>query len=193
MNIYKITFKGCAGAIYASYEGNFLRMLINDLKETPRAAYVYLYEGSLDALQNELKFVTITELKARTVADKVALFCIIHKEIKGFVYRAGKEEKANLKLVTVSRDLLEVYFRNTSYPLSASKSMADYVKHYNYVRDIHTNGLPTKVQSRFPDVYDREFERSLEGETLSAYWQHLHRIGWRKVDGSWRSPEILNK
>jgi hypothetical protein len=40
-------------------------------------------------------------------------------------------------------------------------------------------------------VYDREVERTLEGETLSAYWQHLLKLGWKKIDGTWHSPEAL--
>lgn len=184
-NIFKISFPDRAGAMYVSYEKGQIRMLLNELSETPKALYIYMMQTDIDALQKEFPSMRIAELTPKTVAEKVAMFCIVHKNIKSFVYRAGKEEKANLKLVTVSRELLEIYFNNAAYPMSASKSMADYVKHYNFIRDIQKNGKPEKIKTRFPDVYDREFERTLEGETLSAYWQHLHKLGWRKIDGVW--------
>lgn len=190
--IYKVTSSDFVGTAYAAYDDGILTMLICEWKPfgitgTVGSDMFPLKEWDLE----HSEMFTAKKLVAKSVADKVALFCIKYKQYKKLTYRATKEEKANLKLVTVTEDLLKAYFGNTQYPLTATKSMADYVRHYNTIRDLAANGSVVKVKSRFPEVYDREFERSLEGETLSAYWQHLIRLGWRKVEGTWRSPETL--
>jgi hypothetical protein len=181
---YKITLEGSTGASYAQYEDGTLRMFINEwskFTEPPRA--IPVKEKYLLAMHGAE--INVAELRPRSVADKVALFCLRHKELLKFTYRPMKAEKANMKDVTVNDEYLKLYFTNNDFPLNKNKSMADYVRHYNVVRNLAINGLPDKVKSRFPDVYDREFERSLEGETLAAYWEHLRNKGWRKVDGVW--------
>lgn len=190
--IYKVTSSSFDGTAYAAYDNGILTMLLCDWKP-------FTITGKLGAdmfplkewdLENSELF-TAKKLVPKSVADKVAMFCIKYKQYKKLTYRATKEEKANMKLVSVTEDLMKAYFGNTQYPLTATKSMADYVRHYNTIRDLAANGSVVKVKSRFPEVYDRDFESKLEGETLSAYWQHLIRLGWRKVDGTWRSPETL--
>lgn len=47
---------------------------------------------------------------------------------------------------------------------------------------------------KFPDVYDREFEKNLPSDKLPAYWQHLRSKGWEKQQtGSgvkvWKRPK----
>lgn len=188
--IYKVTSSSFDGAAYAAYDNGVLTMLICEWKfDSPECG-----ADMFPLKERYLKTSTIFSWKLlvpRSVADKVALFCIKYKQFKKLTYRATKEEKANMKLVTVTEDLLKAYFGNSQYPLTATKSMADYVRHYNTIRDLAANGSVVKVKSRFPEVYDRDFESKLEGETLSAYWQHLNRLGWRKVEGTWRSPEML--
>ena len=63
--------------------------------------------------------------------------------------------------------------------------MADYVRHYNTVRDLATNGKP--VKSAFPNVYDREYEKRIAEDVskLQRYWAHLRAHGWAKEDGTW--------
>lgn len=183
-NIYKITINGSKGAAFAEYRNGILTLFINEWSnDTEPPQYIPMFET---LLMQDQAIITVTLLVPKTVAEKVAMFCIIYKEIKGFMYRASKEEKANLKLVTVSRPLLETYFKNTSFPLSANKTMADYVKHYNTVRDITVNGQQ-KTSKEFPAVYDREFEKRISDDVskLQRYWAHLRALGWRKVDDIW--------
>lgn len=180
---YKIMLEGDSGAAYAMFQDGALKMFINEWsKFTEPPKYIPIQEKSFIAWSNDYK---VTALQPRSVADKVALFCLLYKQHKNLTYRAGKEEKANLKLVTVNNELLEVYFTSTQYPLTGTKSMADYVRHYNTVRDLATNGKP--VKSAFPDVYDREYEKRI-GEDVSKlqrYWAHLRAQGWVKNDGVW--------
>ena len=113
-------------------------------------------------------------------------FCAMYK---GVAYRAGKEEKANMKLVSVTKELLHTYFTATQYPLSSVKSMADYVRQYNAVRDLATNGKPVKQQS-FPDHPDSDYEKTLGPEKLSAFRMHLVQLGWKKVEGVWSKKDV---
>lgn len=180
-NTYKITVQGVAGSAYAMYKDSILRMLINELEGIP---FLLSAINLSEAAFLEQSGIKIQKLQAKSVADKVAMFCMLYKQHKNVSYYATKEEKANLKNVTVNEQLLTAYLTTNTYPLTGAKSMADYVRHYNTVRDLVTNGRP--VKSRFPDVYDSGYEKTIEGETLSAYWQHLIKLGWRKKDGAWQ-------
>lgn len=180
--IYKIVLPGTSGAAYAVFTDGVLVHFINEWSRfTEPPQYIPIKEGHFNAWATEYH---VTPLKSgHTLAEKVALFCIVFREVKGFAYHARKIEKANLKHVTVNRDLLLSYFNTFTFPLTSAKSMEDYVRHYNYVRDMTHNGKPEK--STFPDVYDREYEKRLEPGPLTLYWGHLRKLGWKKADGVW--------
>lgn len=178
---YKLTMKGVKGTAYAMFNDEVLHILINELEETP----VHLQRDRFFAMMQGFG-ITHQELHPKTVADKVAMFCMLHKKYKGFAYRAGKTEKANMRGVNVNEQLLDAYFTNATYPLTTTKTMADYVRHFNTVTDISRNGKPTK-KTNFPDIYDREYERTISDDVskLQSYWSHLREIGFRKVEGVW--------
>jgi hypothetical protein len=179
---YKVTNQ--YGTAYAMYEHGYLTMLLSELK--PQAGDLLHQDFPLTEFALEHSELYSSKLIVPTsVADKVALFCLLYKHYKKVSYRAMKEEKANLKTVTVNGQLLNTYFTNVNYPLSQTKSMADYVRHYNTVRDLATNGKP--VKSAFPNVYDREYEKRIAEDVskLQRYWAHLRAHGWAKEDGTW--------
>lgn len=113
------------------------------------------------------------------------------KAKRGTNYSAKKQEKVNIKNVVVSDDLLAAYFSTEAYPLNYSKSINDYIKHYNYIRDVSKNGKPEKAA--FPNEYNLSFERTLDSQTLPKYWQHLRQLGWSKTQrGVWIAPGELD-
>lgn len=185
-SIYKIKQTGKSGQAYVMYTNGLLRVLYYDFDEAIEA-YIPYKESNLVNIKS---LVVVELLEGRSIADKIAVFCAFHKKYKGFGYRVKEVERANIKQVSVSKSLLKLYFNYTDFPLSQAKSISDYIKHYNYVRDLLYNGKSMKA--KFPDVYDREFERSLEGETLSAYWRHLHKLGWKKADGIWQQQQTID-
>jgi hypothetical protein len=200
-NVYKLISE--IGTGYAMYTNEILETAYFEPKLSAReidsypGAWFPIHEQDLtgDHTRTNSIFKKYQLLVPRTVAEKVAMFCIVHKQEKRFAYNAGKVEKANLKGVSVTRELLDAYFKNTAFPLSNSKTMADYVKHYNTVRDLVTNGTPKKVTKEFPDVYDFEAEKRLKDDVskLQRYWAHLRALGWKKIGGVWMSPESLKQ
>jgi hypothetical protein len=176
------------GTLYAQYSNGWLQTLLCELDNNQPVdappGWNDFPLSEFDLLHSEMH--TAKELKGKTVADKCALFCLVYKQHKGHPYRANKVEKANLKNVTVNTDLLKTYFDNVNYPLNATKSMADYVRHYNTVRDLCTNGKP--IKSSFPAVYDKAYEQQIGDDVskLQRYWAHLRNLGWHKVDGVWQ-------
>jgi hypothetical protein len=107
------------GAAYAQYETGTLRMLINEFDNCGDVVFPAFPMHEADLVHHErLKAVVLVP---RSVADKVALFCIKHKEILKFAYRAMKAEKANLKDVTVNEEYLKMYFTNCDFPLNKNK------------------------------------------------------------------------
>jgi len=173
---FKFTKPGVKGAVYAIQEEKSITQIINEL-EQPTAP---LTLGSF--LQSGFQY---QELKPKTVQEKAAQFCLIYKKHKGVAYRASKTDKANLAHVTISEPLLNTYFTNYAYPLTGTKCMSDYVRHFNVIRDLSTNGTP--VKKRFPDVYDREYEKTISQDSgkLQDYWAHLRTLGFVKTDMGW--------
>lgn len=180
---YKILALKVEGTAYAVYQDGWLTMLISEMTHDEHLDFPLREKDLLDAAG----FWSVQHLAPKSVADKVALFCIKYKQHKNLTYRAAKEEKANLKLVTVNEQLLDAYFTHVNYPLNTTKSMADYVRHYNTVRDLATHGA--KPRGGFPDVPDSEYEKTLSPEKLSAYRLHLVQLGWKKVDGVWKQTK----
>lgn len=190
-NTYKVTGY-YQGVVYAMYKHGLLQMAIVELTNSEQLTtnnqcppgYDMFPLKEFDLLHSEL--LTATLLKPKSVAEKVALFSLHYKQHKGQPYRAMKEEKANLKAVTVTNELLNAYFKHVNYPLNTTKSMADYVRHYNTVRDLASNGAQAK--SNFPMVYDMEYEKTISTDVakLQRYWAHLRSLGWKKVEGVWQ-------
>jgi hypothetical protein len=187
-NTYKVTGY-FDGVVYAMYKNGILEMLLSDitmpLSCTP-PGYDMFPLKEFDLQHSEM--LTAKLLKPKSVADKVALFTLKYKQHKGQPYRAMKEEKANLKNVTVTEALLDAYFKHVNYPLNGTKGMADYIRHYNTVRDLAANGVQAK--SSFPQVYDKAYEKTISEDVakLQRYWAHLRTLGWKKVDGAWTEP-----
>jgi hypothetical protein len=191
-NIYKISLKGQRGALYIGYSNAKIKEALfmfepwieNTYFENLLHNHFPFHEGDLEQLRQRTEGSwDYNLLVPRNASDKLAMFTIAFRQYRNSPYTAKKNEKANITAVSVTKELLHIYFGLADFPLTYSKSISDYIKHYNYIRDIAANGKP--VKNSFPDVYDREFERGLEGEKLSAYWQHLNKLGWKKSDGGW--------
>ena len=184
---YKITIPLTKGAAYAHYEQGVLKyFLMSDLDAASATLLTAMpYVATTELELKRQTGILISELKPRTVPEKIAAFMIAYQQHKGVAYRPTKEERANLANVTVNAQLLNTYFTATQYPLAGLKSITDYIRHYNEVRDLAKNGI--RPRNEFPDVYDREFEKRISDDVskLQRYWDHLRTLGWRKADGVW--------
>ena len=187
ISIYKISIIHQKGAFYISYKDGFMKELLLEfdypmIPDTFNEAFDLLpYEEKY--IPNPTEFLKFEKLVPRTVQEKVVVFKMQYRGKFGVAYQAKKEEKANLKGVIVSPELLKTYFECNDYPLSVGKSMADYVKNYNFIRQITANGKP--IKTGMPDVYDREYEKKLDPTKIGVYWQHLRSLGWAYNDGTW--------
>lgn len=191
---YKVTSAYMKGHAFASYKSEELLMLICEWSHQHQDARIMVqnFPITLTGLECSEVF-TIKELVPRTVSEKCALFIMMFKEYRNVVYTPSKTERANLKLVTCNRQLLETYFKAKDYPLAGPKTITDYIRNYNAVRDLAANGRP--VRTSFPDVYDRDYERTLGDNPakLQLYWQHLRDLGWKKVDHTWTLNHLSTK
>lgn len=186
---YKLTIKGLTGSAYALYKKGTLSICVNELVATGNeqpATSVPLSEQHLKAAG-----FTIEALKPKSVSSKAALFVLMFKEHRNVVYTPTKIELANLKRVTISEQLLKIYFAAKDYPLAGPKTISDYIRNYNAVRDLAANG--PVVKSGFPDYFDSGYEKTLSPEKLSAYRLHLVALGWRKIEGIWVRNHLSSK
>lgn len=185
---YKLTIKGMKGCAYVSYKNDVLLMAINELKSTgcePVGGFV------IPLIKGHLAHFHCEEIKPKTVSAKAALFVLMFKEHRNVVYTPSKIELSNLRHVTMSEQLLKVYFAAKDYPLAGPKTISDYIRNYNAVRDLAANG--PAVKAGFPDYFDSGYEKMLSPEKLSAYRLHLVALGWRKIDGVWVRNHLSSK
>jgi hypothetical protein len=181
LKMYKMKMSGVNGAGYFMFKEGILRTLYYEFEEW---LGIFLPQREKDihdmkGFWNE-KGVTFVELVPKTTEEKLALFCAFFKEKRGSGYTPKQNEKNNIKNVMVTEKLLQVYFSNQTYPLSYAKSVTDYIRHYNYIRDIEKNpqGLAQRPQS-MPERPDTAYEKTLNGPALSSYREHMYKLGWR--------------
>jgi hypothetical protein len=190
--IYKLISTKGPGCAYLLYKGGRLNALNWEFnRELNHAEKNFITLPTTEQELAELRpvFVT-TEIKMRTATEKLKVFCMYFKAKRRSTYTPKKQERANIKEVVVSKPLLEVYFNNTDFPLNYAKSINDYIKHYNYIRDLAQNGKP--ATTRYPDQYEKSFEAKLTPQELPKYWQHLRRLGWTKNKlHQWVAPDQL--
>ena len=191
---YKITSRLMDGAIYLRYEKNELTTIALELTKSIDGEVWTAFTSKLPYqsawLSNLSGTFEVKELKAgRSVQDKVIMFCSAHKHFRGVPYKPTTLEKANMKGVLVTRELLDTFFKS---PL-ANFSMKNYIDRINITRDWQKNGMNKHLLNAFPNEYNREFELSLDPARLSDYWQHLRDHGWKKDErGYWRKQDLFN-
>jgi hypothetical protein len=182
---YKITGKLIPGSIYLRYEKGVLTAIAFELTDAMNEQVWNAFKQRLN-LQDNLKLLgenfEVKELgNGRSVQDKIVLFCSAFKHHRGIPYKPKEVEKANLKNVPVTRELLEMWFKS---PL-ANYTLDNYIKRINITRDWLHNGMNNHLLSAFPDDYDPSFEATLKGDRLTNYWAHLREKGWKKTDRGW--------
>ena|SRR6185295_17584410 len=178
---YKIKGRNLPGAMYLRYQNGDLTLIAIELTAQVDLTVWDMVMKRIPFSETQLHLGTDTfEIKrmdnARSVQDKVIKFCSAYKAYRGVPYNPTTLEKANLKNVAVDSKLLETFFQS---PL-ANFSMKNYIDRINITRDWAKNGMNAHLTFSFPDVYDKEFERGLEGDRLAAYWKHLRERGWVK-------------
>lgn len=119
--------------------------------------------------------IKISRLKSRTAKEKIVHFCHAYKVHRGTHYQPKEHEKSNIKAVPVNKELLDVFFASPIYNFTID----NYISRINITRDWVTNGMPSG--NKMPDYYDPQYERSLSGDQLQVYHQHLVSKGWEKI------------
>jgi len=140
----------------------------------------------------------LEDMQKMTAREKLIVFCNGYKASKKTTYSAKQAEKANIKTVQVNEELMKAYFNHTNYPLNVAKSINDYIRHFNFVKDLAANGTPKTNRKAFPEHYDRNYEYSLKGDEITAYHKHLRALGWESIYSpaggtTWKAPGLLPK
>ncbi len=188
---YKVTGKTIPGAIYLRYEKEQLTNVLLELTAPINEQIWVAFKTRLNSSDNLRMLQETFEVKelsnGRSVQDKLVMFCSAYKHYRNVPYKAKEVEKANLKNVPVTRGLLDTFFKS---PL-ANYTLDNYIKRINITRDWNLNGMNNHLANAFPDEWNEEFSRTLDGARLSEYYQHLIALGWQKDErGIWKN---LNK
>ncbi len=187
---YKITGKTIAGAIYIRYEKGTLTNVLFELNAPMNPQIFEGFKTRLKDTDNMRDLVGNFEVRelgiGRSIQDKLVMFNGAYKHYRGVPYKAKDVEKANLKNVPVTRELLDVFFKS---PL-ANYTLDNYIKRINITRDWHRNGMNNHLLDAFPEEWNEEYSRTLSGPRLSEYYSHLHGLGWAKDErGNWKRNE----
>jgi len=186
-SIYKVKSKAFNGTVYLRYhegeltnielpEGMDSQVFDNLFKAFRQKLPVNAFYDLAIGQSNQLFKMEFSPLAGRTVKEKTILFCAAHKNYRRVNYTAKDREKANLKAVPVTPELLDVFF---SSPLQHF-TIDNYVSRINITRDWQANGMPTKDSFRYPKDWSADFERTLSPDQLTAYHQHLRKLGYIK-------------
>ncbi|MBA9078960.1 hypothetical protein [Rufibacter quisquiliarum] len=181
VSVYKLKSDKLNGAMYLGFKDGILNNFASELN-VPLTDDQWHYlrqrlplrEANINELtQANLK---ITPVVAKSVQDKVILFCQFYKSYRGVSYVAKQLEKANLKNIPVNKDLLKVFFEDGLQNFT----LQNYINRINITKDYLKNGLPGAQATKMPDYYDRDFERKLGREEIQQYHAHLYSKGWVK-------------
>ena len=173
--IYRLKSPRITGTIFVLYrDGLFSALDGADAKLSPEQwAYllrtVPVQEGGWGTVA--LGTLTATLVVPRSVKEKVVAFCAAHKDYRGVVYVPKLLEKANLKDVMVTDELLKVFFES---PLQ-NFTLKNYIDRINITRDQARNGRAGT--GAFPNRWDAAFVATLNPEQLNHYRAHLRSLG----------------
>lgn len=187
--IYKLKSSRVQGVIYVCYrDGLFSNLDCADATLTAeQCGYLLRTLPPREAQLQDVNMGTLTAslVVPRSVKDKVVLFCANYKSYRGVVYVPKLIEKANLKDVPVTNELLTVFFES---PLQ-NFTLKNYIDRINITKDQARNGRAGTVV--FPNQWDARFAAGLSGETLTSYRAHLRSLEWRydSSRGIWVAPE----
>jgi hypothetical protein len=184
---YKVTGKLIPGAVYLRYEHGALTAMMLEFNGQINEQIWQSFKTRMGYSEN-MKLLSETfdvrELNsAKSLQDKIVLFCSSYKHYRNVPYKPKELEKANLKNVPVTRELLDTFFKS---PL-ANYTLDNYIRRINITRDWNKNGMNNHLADAFPDEWNEDYSRTLDGERLSKYYTHLIALGWKKDDrGIWK-------
>ena len=196
VKIYKITGKLFKGAFYLRFEKGYLTGVEYIFNESLTGDVWRSIHELMPQHENELKefcerrILVASQVKAKTLQDKIVLFNHFYKHYRGVAYVGKTVEKANLKNVPVTPDLLKVFFES---PLS-NFTMANYINRINITKDFARNGMKG---NKHPNYYDRDYEKTLGQTELNEYHKHLRALGWTSkyhpsTGTVWKEPDLFN-
>jgi hypothetical protein len=119
---------------------------------------------------------------------KITLFCDKYKHYTGVPYKVSAADSGKMKHVEINESLLNQYFTSDNFLFKNKYSISNLVKYYNELL-VEYKGVK---KSKFPNVYDRDFEKKLSGQELMNYWSHLRQIGLKPVHHPLNNKQIID-
>lgn len=178
---YKATHPDMKGNFILEYEDGILKSITNTHPESSYYNDWVVLMSHLIYQKNNLFVIKdkfIIE-KQQGTNDRIALFCTYYMRYKnGLKYKVSPADSGKIKLVDATDALLKVYFESTTF-IFQNKSISNYVKYYNELR---AEAAGVGAKQIFPNKYDPDYEKTLSGPKLAAYWEHLRTIGWKNVE-----------
>ena len=177
VSVYKLSSNRLKGSLYLGYKNGLLTNFESELLEPLTDEQWDYLRQRLPLQEEQVQGLTAANLKviainAKSIKDKVILFCQYYKAYRNVSYVAKILEKANLKGIPVTESLLKTFFES---PLQ-NFTLKNYIDRINITKDLLKNG----GSARFPAYYDRDFERTLSPELTQEYHKHLVNLGWSK-------------
>lgn len=186
MKRYKLTSPKMRGEIVLTYwNGNLTEVelvLIEPLTAQQFNHFIehlpYLESVLLSSGAGALKVEEINEMASN---DKIAMFCRYFFDNMKVKYKVSAADAGKIKNVEVTDKLMEVYFKKTQW-WSKTKSISNYVKHFNELRTLAAGTYPDKTVKRWPDEWTASFENSItDMRELNEWYKHLYSLGLRPV------------
>ena len=122
--------------------------------------------------------VTVEKVKETSTGAKVRAFSAAYKDHLGITYKVLKNEPRKLEGIPVDSELLAAYFTSKEWWGNQPKSITNYTRNINNVRQLLASKEIPK--NDFPDDWSKDYYSSLKPPSKAMdYLKHLYRLGWR--------------
>lgn len=125
--------------------------------------------------------------------EKIKLFCEFYKHYRKVQYKATAIDGNKLRSFTITGELLDCYFRSTSFIFHNKWSVSNFCKYYNELCSESAGINKPAIRVVFPDGYSQAFESECTPYERYTYHQYLFNKGWRreKFEGKliWNLPK----
>ncbi len=136
---------------------------------------------------------TDQETKEKPTFNAVAAWCLAYKEKFNVEYTCTPSEAKQLRQIVKTESDIQFILFFLSFNdewWSKTKTIKVFSDKFNEVRRLAVgkNTEPPKTpKSKYPADYSAAYEKTLNGDELVKYWQHLRAEGYSKIaNGVWK-------
>lgn len=183
MNIYTLTSPKLDGHIELQFDKGCLTLIKIAVKQPLNGSQFRAFMQAIVQFESDLwqlEEINLIVTKQAASNEKLALFCRLYEQHKGVKYQVSPRDAGMIGQVSINELILQVYFTSGNVLFKDKQSIGNLLKFYNpLLAEVAAAGKP-KPAHEFPDHWNAAFHAKLTPAQSSAYYKHLHALGYRR-------------